>query len=243
MDTGKESPSSSGPRLRDLAVGERPQERLERHGAAALSDVELLAMLLRSGSEGMDVLAVSRQMIMEAGSLAGLLRWDEHDFRRIKGVGHIKALQLLTVTEIARRVLSQQADADPLMDSAKRVHTYLVSRAAGLDVEKFWVLALNRKNMLIRLTEVTSGTAMGSLAHSREVFREAIRCGATAIICAHNHPSGDPAPSRDDLKTTRTLADAGALLDIKLLDHVIVGEPAKDPKGLGYFSFNDGRLM
>jgi DNA repair protein RadC len=231
------------PRLKDLAAGERPQERLERLGAAQLSDVELLAMLLRSGSAGMDVLAVARRMIGEAGSLAGLLRWDERDFRRIKGVGHIKALQLLTVTEVARRVLSQQTEADPLLDEPRLVYEYLLPRAAGLEVEKFWVLSLNRKNRLVRVSEVTSGTATGSLVHNREVFREAIRSGATAVICAHNHPSGDPTPSGEDAGLTQALAGAGDLLGISLLDHVVLGRPAADPRKLGYYSFQQhGRM-
>jgi len=234
---------AQGPRLRDLAVGEKPQERLETYGAAALSDVELLAMLLRSGSQGMDVLAVSRTMIMEAGSLAGLLRWDEADFRRIKGVGHIKALQLLTVTEVARRILKQQVEADPLLDSPELVYKYLYPRAAGIEVEKFWVMCLNKKNRLLRLVEASSGTAGNSLAHCREVFREAIRSGATAVICSHNHPTGDPTPSRDDMKVTEALADAGKLIGIQLLDHVIVGEAAKDPKKIGFFSFKDNGLV
>jgi DNA repair protein RadC len=234
---------TSGPRLRDLAAGERPQERLEMFGASALSDVELLAMLLRSGSHDMDVLAVSRQMIQAAGSLAGLLRWDEQDFRKIKGIGHIKALQLLTVTEVARRVLSQGGEADPLMDAPELVYRYLYPRATGLEVEKFWVLCLNSKNRLIKLVEVSSGTATDSMVHSREVYREAIRCGAVSVICAHNHPSGDPSPSGKDQQTTRSVADAGSLLGIRLLDHVVIGHPAKDPNRLGFFSFHDGGLM
>jgi DNA repair protein RadC len=222
---------------------ERPQERLERLGAAALGDTELLAMLLRSGSKDMDVMAVSRQMILEAGSLAGLLRWDESDFRKIKGIGHIKALQLLTVTEVARRVLSQQGDADPLMDSPEKVFEYLVPRTAGLDVEKFWTLCLNRKNRLVRLSEVTSGTASNSLVHSREVFREAIRNGSTAIICAHYHPSGDPAPSGPDAKITHELKEAGNLIGIQMLDHVIIGHTARDPKKRGFFSFQQAGML
>jgi DNA repair protein RadC len=238
-----ENLAATGPKLRDLAAGEKPQERLETYGASALSDIELLAMLLRSGSAGMDVLAVSRLMIMEAGSLAGLLRWDESDFRKIKGVGHIKALQLLTVTEVARRVLRQQVEADPLFDSPELVYKYLYPRSAGIDVEKFWVLCLNKKNRLLRLVEVSSGTAGNSLAHCREVFREAIRSGATAIICAHNHPTGDPSPSGNDVNVTKVLSDAGKLLEIQLLDHVIVGEASKDPGKRGFFSFKDNNLV
>lgn len=230
-------------RIKDIAESERPQERLERFGAGALSDVELLAMLLRSGSQGMNVLEVSRAMILSAGSLAGLLRWDETDFRKIKGVGHVKALQLLTVTEVARRVLSQQADSDPVLDTPERVYRYLAPRALGLDVEKLWVLCLNRSNILLRLAEVSSGTATGSLVHSREVFREAIRSGATAVICAHNHPSGDPTPGLADREVTGRLKEAGALLDIELLDHVVMGVPARDPEKRGYFSFQENGIL
>jgi DNA repair protein RadC len=227
----------NGKLLENMAAHDRPQERLERLGAAALSDAELIAMILRSGSKNMDVIAVSRQIILEAGSLAGLLRWDEEDFRKILGIGHIKALQLMTMTEVARRILSQQAESDPLMDSADKVCNYLRSRYAGLEVEKFWVLCLNKKNRLIRLHEVTSGTASNSLVHPREVYREAIRSGATAIICAHNHPTGDPRPSGDDERVTTELSAAGQTLSIQLIDHIILGEKTRDPIGLGHFSF------
>jgi DNA repair protein RadC len=224
-------------RLRDMAVQERPQERLEKLGAGALSDTELLAMLLRSGSKDLDVLGVSQRMISEAGSLAGLLRWSEQDFRKIKGVGHVKALQLLTVMEVARRVLSLEGAVDPLLDTPALIYGRLFPIAAGLDVEKFWVLCMSRKNRLIKLVEVTSGIQGGSLVHPREVFREAVRHAASAIVCAHNHPSGDPAPSAQDIKITKELRDAGNTLGIELLDHIIVGRPQADPRRIGYYSF------
>ncbi len=233
----------AGQRLKDMASHERPQERLERLGASALSDTELLAMLLRSGSKDMDVMAVSRQMMLEAGSLAGLLRWDENDFRKVKGIGHIKALQLMTVTEVARRVLAQRVDEDPLMDSPAKVFNYLQPRVAGLDVEKFWTLCLNRKNRLVRVCEVSSGTVSNSLVHSREVFRDAIRSGASAMICVHNHPTGDPSPSGNDNEVTRLLRQSGELLGIQVLDHVIVGTVAADPQRKGYFSFQKAGLL
>jgi len=173
-----------------MAAGDRPQERLERIGASGLSDGELLAMLLRSGTRGQDVLTLSTRLIAEAGSLAGLIGWTAADFRRLKGIGRVKALQLVTVMEIARRVVGQQAGEAPLLNRADLVAAHLQPIAHGLSVEKFWVLCLNRKNRLIRRVEVTSGTATAALAHPREVFREAIRESATAVICAHNHPSG-----------------------------------------------------
>lgn len=226
-------------RLRDTAQGERPQERLERCGAAALSDTELLAMLLRSGTRGMDVLSLSGRLIKEAGSLAGLIGWQESDFRRFKGIGRIKALQLVAVMEVARRVLAQPQGSTPLLNRAELVAEYLRPQAQGLAVEKFWTLCLNRKNRLIKCQEITSGTATAALAHPREVFRAAIRSGAAAMICAHNHPSGDPAPSRADMQITRQLREASQTIDIELLDHVIIGQITNDPTGRGYFSFRE----
>jgi DNA repair protein RadC len=233
----------SANRLKELAVGERPQERLEKHGAGALSDTELLAMLLRSGTRGQDVLTLATRLIAEAGSLAGLIAWKEPDFRRLKGIGRVKALQLVTVMEIARRVLGQQAGDAPLLGSADLVAAYFHPIAAGLQVEKFWVLCLNRKNRLLKRVEITSGTASNSLVHPREVFREAIREGALSVICVHNHPSGDPAPSSADINVTRQLCEAAKTIGIELTDHVIIGQPVRDPVGLGYYSFRAAGLI
>jgi DNA repair protein RadC len=230
-------------RLREMPSGERPQERLERHGAGALSDTELVALLLRSGTKGHDVMTLAARLIAEAGSLAGLIAWKEADYRRLKGIGHVKALQLLTVMEIAKRVVGQQAGESPLLTGAGLVFAHLQPIAHGLEVEKFWVLCLDRKNRLLRRVEITSGTASTTLAHPREVFREAIREAASAVVCAHNHPSGDPTPSTADIKITRQLTEAAKTVDIQLIDHVIVGRPGADPRGLGYYSFRDAGLV
>lgn len=230
-------------RLRATALGERPQERMERHGAAALSDTELLAMLLRSGTRGMDVITLAARLINEGGSLAGLIGWREEDFRRFKGIGRIKALQLVAVMELARRVRSQPLGDSPLLNRPDLIREFLQPTAQGLAVEKFWVLSLNRKNRLIRCTEVSSGTATAALAHPREVFREAMGAAATAVVCAHNHPSGDPAPSAADVQITRQLREAARTVDIQLLDHVILGRPEADPAGRGYYSFREAGVL
>lgn len=230
-------------RLRDTAVGERPQERLEKFGASALSDTELLAMLLRSGTRGQDVLTLASRLVAEAGSLAGLIAWRAEDFQRLKGIGRVKSLQLVTVMELARRVLSQQAGESPLLNRAELVAAYFQPLIAGLAVEKFWGLCLNRKNRLVKCAEVTSGIATASLAHPREVFRTAIQESASAVVCVHNHPSGDPAPSAADLQVTRQLREASQAIDIALLDHVIVGRAAADPLGRGFFSFRESGLL
>ncbi len=237
------TPAADANRLRSTALGERPQERLQRHGAGALSDTELLAMILRSGTRGQDVLTLASRLVSEAGSLHGLTRWREADFRRHKGIGRVKALQLITTMEIARRVLGEGSGESPLLDSAGLVATFIRPRATGLDVEKFWVLCLNRRNRLQRCVEVTSGTASSTLVHPREVYREAIREGASAIVCVHNHPSGDPSPSSADHRATRQIEEAGRAVHIPLLDHVIVGHPHQDPLGLGYYSYRDSGIL
>ncbi len=231
-------------RLRDLAEGERPQERLERLGPDALSDAELLAMLLRSGSRDLDVLSLAHAVIQEVGSLSNLIAWKEADFRKMKGIGKVKSLQMVAVLELARRVLDQNQRREPMvLNEPERVYTHFIPVASGLEVEKFWVLCLNRKNMLIKRVEVTSGTASSSLVHPREVFREAIRVGALAIIAVHNHPSGDPGPSSADIQVTRQLREASKAVSIDLLDHVIIGDKRLDPRGLGYYSFQENGLL
>jgi DNA repair protein RadC len=230
-------------RLRATAVNERPQERMEQYGVGALSDTELLAMLLRSGTRGMDVMRLAGELINTAGSLAGLIGWQENDFRRFKGIGHIKAMQLVAFTDIARRVRKQEHGEAPLLNRPDLIYAYLQPIAQGLAVEKFWVLNLNRKNRLIKCTEISSGTATSALAHPREVFREAMSAAATAVVCAHNHPSGDPAPSAADVQITRQLREAAKTVDIQLLDHIIIGRPEADPAGRGYHSFRETGVL
>jgi DNA repair protein RadC len=223
--------------LREMPASERPQERLQRLGPAALSDTELLAMLLRSGTRGHDVLSVATRLLADAGSLAQLITWRENDFCRLKGIGRVKALQLMTVTEIARRILTQQSGDAPLLDRPELVAAYFQPLIAGLDVEKFWVLCLNRKGRLIKRVEITSGIATACLAHPREVFREAIRESAVSIVCVHNHPSGDPQPSAQDMHMTRQLREAAKTMAIDLIDHLVLGQANRDPAGVGHYSF------
>ena len=212
-------------------------------GVGALSDTELLAMILRSGSPGLDVLDLSRQLIQEAGSLALLVGYAAEDFRNFKGVGRVKALQLVAIMELARRVVGAGPEVQPTLDEPEKVFRMMHPRTVGLDVEKFWVIALNRKNRLLRVVEVTSGTANASLVHPREVFREAIRLAASAIICVRNHPSGDPSPSRADLQVTRQLRTAAEAVQIDFLDHLIIGSPKADPAGTGFYSFSLAGLL
>ena len=228
--------------LRQLEQEERPQERLQRLGPAALADRELLAMLLRSGSPKLDVLALADHLLREAGSLPNLLRWAPEDFRTLPGIGQVKSLQLTTIMELAKRIARSERGKAPVLDSPEKIFHQLYPDSQGLTVEKFWVLSLDRKNRLLKMEEITKGTADASLVHPREVFQAAIRQGASGVIAAHNHPSGDPAPSAADLKVTHRLREASRIVGIDLLDHVVIGEPSVDPLGLGYYSFHDAGL-
>jgi DNA repair protein RadC len=230
-------------RLRDLAVEERPQEKFERDGAEKLSEIELLAVLIRKGTRTNDVLAIAHELLNTAGSLQALLTWKERDLQEIKGIGRVKAAQLRITFEIARRVRLSDHEKQNVFKNAQDVFGVFELPVKLLTEEKFWVLCLNRKNRLLRQHEATSGTASSSLVHPREVYREAIRSGASAVICVHNHPSGDPAPSAADIQVTRQLREAARAVDIDLLDHVIIGIRANDPAGRGYYSFRDAGVL
>jgi DNA repair protein RadC len=211
-------------------------------GPGALSDAELLAIVLRSGTRGLDVLSLSHEILRRIGSLRGLLRMTPEDLRKYPGIGKVKALQLQAMIEISRRILSN-GEAAPLMDSPEKIYRWLKPIADGEPVEKFWVISLNRKNRLLRCTAVTSGTATASLVHPREVFREAIQNSASALVCAHNHPSGDPSPSQADIRATRQLREAAKVVQLDLLDHVVIGQAEHDPNGTGYYSFAEAGLL
>jgi DNA repair protein RadC len=227
-----------------MAVSERPQNRLENFGVSALSDTELLAMALQgNGIRPEQALQLASRLIVAAGSVAGLLSWRPDDYRRMKGIGQLKGSQLAATAELARRMMLRSQPLAPQLNRADLIAAHMGPVVAGLEVEKFWVLCLNRKNRLLKQVEITSGTATAALAHPREVYRAAIRESATGIVCVHNHPSGDPAPSAPDLHVTRLLRESSKAVDIDLLDHVIVGRSEADPLARGYFSFREAGLL
>ncbi len=230
-------------RALEIACGEQPQQRFETFGAAALSDTELIALLLHSGIRGASVRELASRIIAQAGSMAGLATWKCEDFRKLKGIGPAKGRQLAALIEISRRMMKDSTGEAPVFVRPEQIADHLAPIIRGLEVEKFWVFCLNRRNRLKKLVEITSGTATNCLAHPREVFRVAIQHGATAIICAHNHPSGDPAPSSADLQVTRQLREASRAIDIALSDHVVVGSASSDPRGLGYYSFRQSGAL
>jgi DNA repair protein RadC len=229
-------------RLQDMDSAERPQERLCRLGSSALSDAELLAMILRSGTKEFNVLELAKELLKDAGSLNNLLYFTIDDFKKIKGIGNVKALQFLTIMELSKRVL-YAPNKKPLLNSPEKAYDYLLPRTIGLEIEKVWVLCLNRKNLLIKESLISSGIANSSLIHPREIFRDAIRMSASSIIVAHNHPSGDPYPSQADRNVAKQLLKSAKIIDIELLDFIIIGTKEMDQKSKGYYSFREEQLL
>ena len=223
--------------LRDLPAGELPRERLIARGAGALSDAELLAILLRTGRAGENVLELARGIVArfrETG-LHEILAMPCAEFARIPGIGTAKAATVLAALELGRRA-QQTAVRRPHIREGADVAELLHPRFRAEKREHFLVLPLTAKNEVLMVADVSVGTLTNTLVHPREVFEPPIRCGAAHIILAHNHPSGDPAPSAEDHRLTRVLKDAGALLGIPVTDHVILG-------GEGFFSFAEEGLL
>ncbi|EJO20039.1 MULTISPECIES: DNA repair protein RadC [unclassified Selenomonas] len=223
--------------LRDLPAGELPRERLIARGAEALSDAELLAILLRTGRAGENVLELARGIVArfrETG-LHEILAMPCAEFARIPGIGTAKAATVLAALELGRRA-QQTAKSRPRIREASDVAELLRPRFRAEKREHFLVLPLSAKNEVLMVADVSVGTLTNALVHPREVFEPPIRCGAAHIILAHNHPSGDPAPSAEDHRLTRVLKDAGALLGIPVTDHVIIG-------GDGFFSFAEEGVL
>ena len=223
--------------LRDLPVGELPRERLIERGAQALSDAELLAILLRTGRRGENVLELAHGIVArfrEMG-LSEILAMPCAEFARIPGIGMAKAATVLAALELGRRA-QRTAKSRPRISEAQDVAELLRSRLAAEKREHFLVLPLSSKNEVLMVADVSVGTLTNTLVHPREVFEPAIRCGAAHIILVHNHPSGDPAPSTEDHRLTRILKEAGALLGIPVTDHVILG-------GDEFFSFAEDGVL
>src|SRR5439155_19787513 len=227
-------------KIREMPADERPREKLAAHGASALTDPELLAILLRTGVAGTNVIEVARKLLQEYGSLGELSRCSVDELSKIKGVGFAKAVQLVAAfglcTRLARETLSKQK-----IDSPELVNELLGPEMRRLHKESLRVILLDTRYHLIRVEEVSIGSVNESIAHPRDIFRPAMIASAYAVIVAHNHPSGDSSPSQTDHSLTRRLAEAAELLQIKLLDHIIIGAPSEGSPG--YFSFKEAGVL
>lgn len=208
--------------LKTLPPDLRPREKLLARGPAALADAELLALLLRTGVQGIGVLQLAQQILDAFGGLAGLLNAQVDDLGRVRGLGPAKRCEVAAVLEIARRSMVQQLRAQPVFDTPERVKDYLRLQIAAREHEVFCVLFLDAQHRLLRLEEMFRGTLTQTSVYPREVVRRALELGAAAVILAHNHPSGVAEPSRADECLTQTLKSALALVDVRVLDHLVV---------------------
>ena len=195
-----------------------------RFGASALTEAELLALLLRTGCQGLNVLDLSQQLLDQFEGLNGLLTTEHQELVSIKGLGPAKATQLSAILEMCRRVLSQKLGKSDVITSPDSTREYLQLHFQGLEREEFACLFLDTRNRIITLETLFQGTLNSATVHPREVVKKALSLNASSLILCHNHPSGDPNPSQADIRITETLKQALDLVDINVLDHMIVGQ-------------------
>lgn len=203
---------------------ERPRERLLREGAQALTDAQLLGILLRVGRRDSSAIAVAMELLQQLGGLQGLANRGVEELCRIQGIGAAKAAQLLAAIELGKRVLAAPLSTGMKIGSSQDVFNHYYPLLRDLRREVFKAILLDAKHTVIRDVTVSEGTLTLSLVHPREVFNPAIREAAAAVIFLHNHPSGDPAPSAEDRELTHRLTAAGDLLGIHVLDHLVIGD-------------------
>ena len=216
----------------DIAESQKPREKML--AGLPMTDAELLAIILGSGFQNHNVLSVAHALLKDYDNLAMLAKAGIHDLKKYDGIGEVKAIQIAAVMEIARRVKASQHDATDLslMTHPEVVLAKVLGYKMSIDSESFFVLPLDKKCRLCGpMTEVTRGTLDSSLVHPREVFKVALKWSAASVIVAHNHPSGDPTPSKEDLDVTRRLIEAGRVLSVPLTDHVVVGDDELFPPG------------
>jgi DNA repair protein RadC len=218
--------------MKDVAVDDRPREKLARHGAAALGDNELVAAILGSGCRGSDALTIANGLLAGRGGVHGLVRSTCDDLARVPGIGGAKAAQLIAAIELGRRTLTHAPSARIQVRNARDAAEYLLPQFGTRPVEQFGILLLDIKHRVVRATVLTIGGLNATAVQPREVFREAALGGAAAIVMFHNHPSGDPTPSPDDVELTRRLVAAGVVMEIDVVDHIILAD-------VRYWSFKE----
>ena len=225
------------PTIKDLPATERPRERLVHYGAGALSTAELLAIILRTGVGGQNVLELSSSLLAQHGGLVGLARASFIELCETKGIGSAKVTQLKAALELGRRLLVSAPEARPQVRSPADAASLLMAEMSFLEKEHLRTLLLDTKNYVLGSPTIYMGSLNTSLIRVAEIFREAIRANCAGIIIAHNHPSGDPTPSPEDVAVTEQIVAAGKLLDIQVLDHLVIGHQryvSLRERGLGF---------
>ena len=209
-------------RIKDISKENRPRERLEKNGVHVLSDAELLAIIFKTGNKEENAIVMSDRLITKYG-LGKLNELSLKELQEIKGIGPAKSMQIKALFEFNKRYSLAKRDGEPIQ-SARDVFEYASQRLIANQQEQFMILLLDSKNRIVKDEVISIGTLNASIIHPREVFKSAIRESANSIILVHNHPSGDPEPSAEDEQITKKLFEAGELLNIKVLDHIIVGK-------------------
>lgn len=212
--------------VRDLPPHERPRERLFHLGAEALSAQEILALILGRGVRGESVMVIAQRLLSRFGSLRGIADSSIEELSEVNGIGLAKATQLKAAFELGRRLDGASCEDRKAVRGPKDVIDLLEGKLKGKKREHFLTLLLDTRNRLLRVATISMGSLDSSIVHPREVFKEAITASAASVIFVHNHPSGDPEPSQDDIELTRRLIEAGRIIGIDVLDHIIVGEGA-----------------
>jgi DNA repair protein RadC len=227
-------------RIQDFPDTEKPRERLERQGPQSLSNAELLAILLRTGRRGANVVEVAAELLHEHGSLSALTRLSPAQIRRVKGIGRAKSVELVAAFQLGERLALEKLDRNKI-EGPECVYRLMAPQMQPLQKESLRAILLDTRHHVIKIEQISLGSINESIAHPREIFQPALVHSAYGIIVVHNHPSGDPAPSEADLRLTRRLAEAGSLLQVPLLDHVIVGLP--HPSRASYYSFKEAGVL
>jgi DNA repair protein RadC len=210
--------------MKEVAPHDRPREKLERLGACGLGDNELLAIVIGSGSRDVDALSVANQLIDHAGGLHGLTRLGMDHLRLVSGVGPARAARIIAAVELGRRTLIRGVAERPQLATPRQLAAYLLPQYGAATVEQFGIVMLDTRHRVIRIRIVSVGSLDSTVVHPREVFREAASASAAAIVLFHNHPSGDPTPSPDDLSLTTRMVNAGTIMGIDVIDHLILAD-------------------
>ena len=211
-------------KISNIPKDERPREKLIKFGPESLSNKELLAVILRCGTRGENILSLSDRILSEVSGLDGLLNISFDDAMKIKGIKEGKASQILALSELFKRFNTLRANSMSSISRPQDVADMLINEMKSLNQEVLKLLVLNTKNKIIKIKDVFKGTLNSSIVHPREIYSEAIKSGGASIIICHNHPSGDPTPSGEDINITLRIKECGNIIGINLLDHIIVGD-------------------
>lgn len=225
------------PTIKELPQAERPRERLLHYGPGSLSTAELIAIILRVGTRDENVIMLSQRLLTSFGGVAGLAQAPFSDLMAVKGIGEAKAIELKAAFELGRRLLVASPQERPIVKSPADAANLLLMEMALLEQEHLRTVIMDSKNRVLKIHTVYIGSLNTAVVRVGELFREAIRLNAAAIIVAHNHPSGDPTPSPEDVHVTRQIVEAGKLLNVDVLDHLVIGQQrwvSLKERGLGF---------